>query len=86
MTQKGKFIFPGKLLCKSWGTGLLAPPDMFKQMTVVELPEGVIPKESMPSMPEDEQRPKCYEYKHAVLVQNALHYDYKVEVGVYAFV
>ena len=66
-------------MCASWGTGLLVAPDMFKQMVVVELPEGVVPKSSLPPVSEEGQRP-IYEYKHAVVIQNALHFDYKVEV------
>ncbi len=70
----------GELLSEAWGTCLLAAPDMFKQMVVVELPEGVVPGGAIASGSDPTNQRPIYEYKHAVAVQDALHYGYKVEV------
>ena len=67
------------LLTKSWQSSLLADVGAFRQMVTVALPEGVVPKDALPSAEVTGQKPK-YIYKHAVLVQNALHYGYKIEV------
>ena len=47
-------------------------------MVVIALPEGVVPVEALP-LTLDGQKP-IYSYKHAVIVQNTLHHDFKIEV------
>ena len=74
--------YVGELLSTSWQTGLLADASAFRQMVMVELPEGVLPGHALPSSEDAAQRPN-YVFKHSVLVQNALHYDYKIEVQDY---
>lgn len=68
----------GQLLTRSWGTKLLADSRFFLMMVVIGLPEGLVPTESLPPSVDGEER--VYAYKHAVMVQNALHHDFKIEV------
>lgn len=72
-------VCSGQLLTKSWGTGYLADPSFFRMMVVVELPEGLVPKDALPPSV-DGGKPK-YEFKHTVMVQNFLYHDFKVEVS-----
>ena len=70
-----------QLLTESWGTELLADPSLFRMMVVVALPRGVVDSSLHPLTPR--QNP-MYTYQDAVVVQNILHHEYKVEVGHYA--
>ena len=67
------------MLTKSWGTGYLADPSFFRMMVVVELPEGLVPKDALPPSV-DGGKPK-YEYKHSSMVQNFLYHNFKIEVS-----
>ena len=69
----------GDLLTRSWGTELLADSSLFRMMVVVGLPEGVVPAADRPPVPEGGGAPQ-YSYQHAVIVQNMLHHEFKIEV------
>ena len=66
----------GAYLCKAWGSSLLADPSMFGFMVVVQVPNDVLPSDSAAVQ---EEKPS-YTDKHAEILQDILHYDFKVEV------
>lgn len=71
-------VHVGALLSNSWGTGLLADPEMFGFMVVVRLPDGILPVDKSEST-EMSEKPSFTD-KHAEKMQDILHYDFKVEV------
>lgn len=48
-------------------------------MVVVGLPEGVVPTDARP--PSEGTGPPEYSYQHAVVVQDMLHHEFKIEVS-----
>ena len=70
----------GALLSKTWGTGLLADPDMFGFMVVVRLPDGVLPVDKSDSQSAEVPEKPSFTDEHAAKMQDILHYDFKVEV------
>ena len=70
----------GTHLSKTWGTGLLAEPDMFGFMVLVRLPDDIIPVDK-PDSTEKLEKPSFTD-KHAEKLQDTLHYSFKVEVHV----
>ena len=69
----------GTLLSKSWGTGLLADPNLFGFMVVVQLPGGLLSVDKRDNVLESEKT--SFTDKHAEKLQDILHYDFKVEVN-----
>lgn len=69
---------PGAHLCKSWGTSLLADPNMFGFMVVVRVPNDVLPPEKSDGVAQTEKL--SYTDKHAEILQDILHNDFRVEV------
>ena len=63
---------------KSWGTDLLADPNMFGFMVVIRLPDGILPPDE--SIPTKQSGTICYTDEHAEKIQDNLHYAFKVEV------
>ena len=65
----------GQLLVDAWGTSLLADPALFGSMVTVALPEG-LPVRDTP----DSTAP--YTYTEAVVLQNLLIHNTKIEVKI----
>ena len=72
------FLNLGDLLCKSWGTSLLADPNMFGFMVVAQVPNDVLPPDKSDSSAQMEK--PSYTDKHAEILQDILHHDFRVEV------
>ena len=70
----------GALLSNSWGTALLADPDMFGFMVIVRLPDGVLPVNKSDSQRSQVSEKPSLTVNHAAKMQDILHYDFKVEV------
>ena len=68
------FAIIAKLLTEAWGTRIPADPSMFGTMVLVELPDGLLPRDSGVRV----EPP--FNDKSASKVENILHYDYKIEV------
>jgi hypothetical protein len=73
-------IHVGALLSTTWGTGLLADPDMFGFMVMVRLPDGVLPVKKSDSQSSQVPEKPSLTDDHAAKMQDILHYDFKVEV------
>ena len=74
--KRWSLVLVGKLLKDAWGTSLLADPSMFGTMVLVELPDGLLPRDSST----DVRVEPPFDDKSAELIQDNLHYDYKIEV------
>ncbi len=73
-------VCTGELLVKEWGTELLADSSFFRAMTMVRLPDGLIPPDG-PSVEMIDGEPN-YNFAHGSFIGNILHHDYKVEVSI----
>ena len=65
---------------KEWGTDLLADPDLFVNMTLVRLPEGLVGQGAPEVSDTDANGLPLYSYSHAGFVGNILHHQYRIEV------